>query len=117
MKKSTSTKATAILLAVFLSAVFSFGTVSSSDAAWVNSIKDRVREASKAKVVVNDHRTCTPGTKQVAFYEHRNYKGKCSVRGIGQYRTPKEIGMANDSISSVKVGSQVKVALCKDHYF
>lgn len=50
---------------------------------------------------------CTPGPNQVAFYEHPNFQGKCAVLGVGRYKNAEEIGIANDSISSVKLGSGV----------
>jgi len=58
--------------------------------------------------------SCSPNADQVALYVDSNYSGDCVVRGIGDYPNPSSLGIANDSVSSVKVGSNVKVTLCKD---
>jgi len=56
---------------------------------------------------------CEPGPKQVSFFQHNDYKGACSVLGIGQYPNSRAMGVKNDSISSIKIGSQVTVTVCK----
>ena len=58
--------------------------------------------------------SCTPTADQVALYVDANYSGTCVVKGIGDYPNPSSLGIANDSISSVKVGSNVKLTLCRD---
>lgn len=57
---------------------------------------------------------CNPNSDQVALYEHANYGGACVVKGVGNYPNPGSLGIANDSISSVKVGGNVKLTLCRD---
>jgi len=61
-----------------------------------------------------DHRSCTPGPKQVAFFKDSDYRGACSVLGVGSYPHSSNMGVKNDSISSIKVGSQVEVMACQD---
>ncbi|MDX9953134.1 MAG: Ig-like domain-containing protein [Anaerolineae bacterium] len=58
--------------------------------------------------------SCNPNADQVALYVDANYGGQCVVKGIGQYSNPSAIGLPNDSISSVKVGGNVRAVLCKD---
>lgn len=58
--------------------------------------------------------TCNPGADQVAVYVDANYSGQCIVKEIGEYPNPASIGLPNDSISSVRVGGNVKAVLCKD---
>ena len=58
--------------------------------------------------------SCSPTADQVALYVDANYSGSCVVNGIGDYPNPSSLGIANDSISSVKVGSNVKLTLCRD---
>lgn len=61
--------------------------------------------------------SCNPDANQVALFVDANYSGQCVVKGIGQYSNPSSIGLPNDSISSVKVGSNVKAILCEhDNY-
>lgn len=50
---------------------------------------------------------CTPGENQAAFYQHANYKGKCVVLDVGRYENAAKMGIANDSISSAKLGAGV----------
>ena len=61
--------------------------------------------------------TCEPQADQVAFFHDDNFSGPCEVRVAGEYRHSEEIGLSNDSISSVKVGSGMEVLLCKDANF
>lgn len=56
---------------------------------------------------------CEPGPKEVTFFQHPNYKGACSVLGVGRYPNSKAMRIRNDTISSFKVGSQVTVTVCK----
>lgn len=61
--------------------------------------------------------TCTPNSNQVAVYVDANYSGQCVVRDIGVYPNPGAIGLPNDSISSVKVGGNVRLRLYEhDNY-
>jgi|GEM_PF-2166336 len=55
---------------------------------------------------------CTPGQYQAAVFQDPNYGGPCVIKGIGTYADPTAIGLPNDSISSVKVGSGSLVTLC-----
>lgn len=61
-----------------------------------------------------DHKSCTPGPKQVAFFKDKDYQGACSVRGVGSYAHSSNIGVTNDSISSIKVGRQAEAMVCHD---
>lgn len=58
--------------------------------------------------------SCNPGTNEVALFVDSGYSGQCVVKGIGQYPNPGAIGLPNDSISSIRVGSNVKAILCRD---
>jgi hypothetical protein len=70
---------------------------------------------SSVKIISLDPTTgCVPNDDQVAFYDDTNYGGTCALRGPGTYSNPSATGVANDSISSVKVGNNVKVNLCRD---
>lgn len=61
--------------------------------------------------------SCSPGTNQVALYVDSNYAGQCVVKGLGNYSNPGAIGLPNDSISSIKIGSGAKAVLCEhDNY-
>ena len=60
---------------------------------------------------------CEPGADQAAFFKDANFSGSCSVRGIGDYANAAATGLPNDLISSVKLGANVQVVLCKDVNF
>jgi len=63
---------------------------------------------------VQDTTSCNPNADQVAFFTDANYGVPCVVKGIGNYADPGAMGFANDSLSSIKVGSNVKLTLCRD---
>jgi hypothetical protein len=42
------------------------------------------------------------------------YKGRCSMLFVGDYRTHQSLGVPNDSIASVMVGSRVKITVYTD---
>jgi hypothetical protein len=74
-------------------------------------------EVSSAKVQAVGMTECMPGNNQASFYTNADYLGNCVVKDIGDYPNAGAIGLANDSISSVRVGSGVQVVLCKDNGF
>ncbi|MDH7488002.1 MAG: fibronectin type III domain-containing protein [Anaerolineae bacterium] len=59
----------------------------------------------------------SPNSDQIGLYEHPDYCGAYKILGVGEYPNPGAIGLANDSISSVKVGSNVKAILCEHDGF
>jgi hypothetical protein len=63
------------------------------------------------------HAACEPGANQAAFFKDANFGNSCVVRDIGDYPNSGAIGLPNDSISSVKLGSNTQVVLCKDNNF
>lgn len=58
----------------------------------------------------------TVGDNQVKLFADVNYQGPCVTLDIGNYSRP-TFGIANDSISSLKVGANVQVVLCQDDDF
>ena len=77
------------------------------------------RRVANAWVIVPDGGptpppSCNPNADQIALFVDPNYSGQCVVKGIGEYPNPGAIGLPNDSISSVKVGGNVKAILCRD---
>ena len=52
---------------------------------------------------------CNPNADQVALFVDPNYSGTCVIKGIGNYSNPGSVGIANDSVSSIKVGGNVKL--------
>ena len=77
-----------------------------------NSVGDN--QVSSAKVQSRGGGNCSPNSDQVSLFVDTNYSGQCVVEGIGEYSNPSAIGLPNDSISSIKVGSNVKATLCRD---
>jgi len=61
--------------------------------------------------------TCKPNANQVAVFEYTKYKGACAVLGVGNYKNSVEIGVANDTISSVLVGRNVAMVSYKNTNF
>ncbi len=61
--------------------------------------------------------SCNPGPNQVALYVDPDYGGQCALKDVGEYPDPGFIGLPNDSISSLRVGSSVQAVLCQhDNY-
>lgn len=58
--------------------------------------------------------SCRPNANQIAIFYDSNYRGRCRVRDVGNYPSARSIGLPNDSISSIVVGSNVGAMLCKD---
>ena len=56
----------------------------------------------------------SPNSDQVGLYADADFCGSYKIFGIGEYSSPSAMGFANDTASSVKVGSNVKAILCKD---
>ena len=75
---------------------------------------DRV---SSAKVQARGHLDCLPGRDQVALFSHSDFLAPCQVKDMGSYSHPGAIGLANDSISSVRVGQDAQAVLCRDSGF
>lgn len=59
---------------------------------------------------------CDPGPNEISLYID-NFSGKCILRRVGEYPNPDSIGLPNDSISSVKIGSEIQVILCQHDGF
>jgi len=54
---------------------------------------------------------CKPKPTEVAFFTDASYKGQCIIKQIGSYTDAYEIGLTEDTISSLKVGNKVKAVL------
>jgi hypothetical protein len=63
------------------------------------------------------HAACEPGQNQVSFYTDANFRGSCVVKTLGDYPNSGSIGLPNDSISSLRVGTGAQVVVCKDNDF
>ena len=57
---------------------------------------------------------CIPGPHQVALFTGINYGGECVLKDIGSYPAASSIGLLDDSISSLKVGTDVHAVLYRD---
>jgi hypothetical protein len=57
---------------------------------------------------------CTPGPDEVAVYTGASFTGQCRIKGFGTYGNSGAIGLPDNSIRSIKVGSQVQATLYKD---
>jgi hypothetical protein len=61
--------------------------------------------------------TCNPGVNQIAVFTSTNYRGRCAIRNIGNYASAASFGLPNDSLSSIKVGRNVRALVCRDVNF
>jgi hypothetical protein len=73
---------------------------------WVNR--------SQAEYTSGTGTQCSPNVDQAALFVDSNHDGQCVVKDIGEYPNPGAIGLPNDSISSLRVGANVKAVLCRD---
>lgn len=60
---------------------------------------------------------CTPNVDQVTFYTGRNYSGQCVTWNAAQFPTASSMWISNDSLSSVKIGSNMQVEICQDENY
>jgi hypothetical protein len=58
---------------------------------------------------------CSANANQVALFQHANYGGSCTILDVGDFPTPGSMDIANDSVSSLKVGVGVTAILCQDN--
>jgi hypothetical protein len=74
-------------------------------------------QVTSAKVQLAGTTACEPGNNQASFFTNANYLGSCVIKGVGVFPNARAIGLPNDSISSVRVGRNAQVVLCKDTNF
>jgi|GEM_PF-4025758 len=68
---------------------------------------------SSLKVMFRGHSaSCVPAQGQAAFFSNRNYNGPCVVKNRGAFPSSMAIGLANDSISSIRVGNKTQTVIC-----
>ena len=79
-----------------------------SGATWSGSRRFRIEQSTPS---------CNPNADQIALFLDGDYNGQCVIKGVGDYSNPSAIGLPNDQISSIKVGSNVKATLCRDDNF
>lgn len=60
---------------------------------------------------------CVPTSKEVVVFLHEAYAGKCAKLKIGAYAKAAAFKMPDDSITSFKVGSAVRIVLFRDKDF
>src|SRR5262249_32703686 len=63
------------------------------------------------------HAACEVGLNQVSFFTDAGFRGQCVVKDFGDFASSGAIGLPNDSISSVRVGPNAQVIVCKDNNF
>jgi hypothetical protein len=72
---------------------------------------------SSMKVQTAGTRECLPGASEAALFMHTDHLSPCVVKGVGKYANAHQIGLDDDSISSIRVGSAVQVCACVDDDF
>jgi len=66
---------------------------------------------------IEPSQSCSPNSNQISLYVDTNFSGQCVTKDLGDYSNPSAIGLPNDSISSIRVGSNVQAILCRDDNF
>jgi hypothetical protein len=87
------------------------------DVSFLNDRRVGNDQVSSAKVQPLGMAQCVPGNRQVSFFTNADFLGDCVVKDIGDYANSNAIGLPNDSISSVRVGSNAQAIVCKDNDF
>ncbi len=70
--------------------------------------------ASSLRVMARGELDCSPANGQVAFYQHQDFLKPCVVRGFGDYASAASLGVAEDSVSSVRLGAGTQAVVCND---
>jgi hypothetical protein len=60
---------------------------------------------------------CTPGALQASFFFDSNFSGPCVTRRLGDYPNSIAVGLPNDSISSIRIGTNAQAFVCRDDYY
>jgi hypothetical protein len=60
---------------------------------------------------------CEPGADQVAVFEHDHFFGACMTLAVGDHVFPEQIGLPDDSASSILVGANVRALGCQARAF
>jgi hypothetical protein len=60
---------------------------------------------------------CTPGALQASFFADSNFSGLCVTRRLGNYPNSIAVGLPNDSISSIRIGTNAQAFVCRDDYY
>jgi hypothetical protein len=56
--------------------------------------------------------SCTPGAGEIAIFDGVNFTGACAVHGEGDVAQSPGLGIANDTLRSVRVGPSAQALLC-----
>ena len=70
--------------------------------------------AGVSRIYISDS---VPDSDEISLFIDSGYRKQCVVKGTGQYPNPAAIGLPNDSISSIKVGNNVRAILCQHDNF
>ena len=58
-----------------------------------------------------------PGPEEVLIYRHLNYRGDYRILSVGNYPNSTSFSLPNDSVSSLKVGENVRIDLFWEAWF
>lgn len=67
---------------------------------------------SSIRVQAAGTRDCIPAAGQVAVFEHSDFLYPCATRGQGNYARAADFGIADNSMSSIRIGSGVQACVC-----
>jgi hypothetical protein len=82
-----------------------------------SKVKDNTVSSLRVERRVIHTSDCIPSPNQVALFKDNNWVGPCVVLDIGRYRNAGAIGLSNDSISSIQLGSNAKIRVYQHKNF
>lgn len=94
-----------------------FAGVSQLFTANEDDLDDTTIGSNTTQSVKVEHEPCYPGAMEIALYQGANLTGQCVIKGVGSYDNAAEIGLPDNTVSSIKVGASVKATLYRDANF
>ncbi|MBS0167837.1 MAG: VCBS repeat-containing protein [Nitrospira sp.] len=92
-------------------------TLLTSDSLFLGNTVVGNDSVTSARVRPQGQALCPTGDLQVTFFGDPNFTGPCSSLNIGEFPTATSTGLANDSISSFRLGLNVEVVVCEHEDF
>ncbi len=92
-------------------------TLLTSDSLFLGNTAVGNDSITSARVRLQGQALCPTGDLQVTFFGDPNFTGPCNSLNIGEFPTATSTGLANDSISSFRLGRNVEVVVCEHEDF
>lgn len=92
-------------------------TLLTSDSLFLGNTAVGNDSITSARIRLQGQALCPTGDLQVTFFGDPNFTGPCNSLNIGEFPTATSTGLANDSISSFRLGRNVEVVVCEHEDF